>query len=665
MILPPASWQQAVRAATHRALAARERLVAGYPHWESWRRQARASKDRSLGALDDLLAQLCQAVRGWGGEVLWARDGAEARRLILKVARQHGVQRVVKSKSMTTQEIALNPFLAAAGLQVTETDLGEFLVQLAGHAPCHLTAPALHLDRREIARLLKEHLGLDLPPDPEVLTREACGHLRPHYAEADLGITGVNFAAPDGTLVFLENEGNLRLTAMRPRVHLALMGVEKMISSLRELEVFLRLLPASATGQRLTALVHFLRGAKTGPEGPQAFYLVLLDNGRRRLAADPDLCEALSCLRCGACLNICPVFQLGGAHLYGRVYPGAIGILLAPFLGPEGDIADLCTQCGACGEICPVGLGLPEKIRLIRRASPRFRNLRRLSALAGQVLGRPGLYRGLGAGLRSLSRAFPPLGRLAVFGDPLAPESFFEIEPHLPAPWPGEGSEGAGPPASPSPAGLGPSLGERPQGPEKDHLAGTTAPTAARWAEVGSAAHVISGPAALARFLAEGGGAAVWLASHPWLEALPRELALFGVKAEFSGQTWAPVAETVVSVAAGAVPETGSVVLAEAGTDAWLPFRARRQVVLVPPAPWSLAQALNFTGAQAGSLVTWLTGPTRTADIEKILILGAQGPAELEVVIYEPGGAAPLKPSKGGPGRVRTQKGRKSREPKG
>ena len=245
-----------------------------------------------------------------------------------------------------------------------------------------------------------------------------------------MGITGVNFATPDGTLVLLENESNLRLTATLPRVHLAFMGLEKVIPRLADLEVMLRLLPASATGQRLTALVHFIRGLKVQPQGNQAFYLVILDNGRRRLAADPELAEALYCLRCGACLNVCPIFQVGAAHLYGRVYPGAIGILLAPYLAPAGDICDLCTQCGACQEICPVGIRLADKIRGLRRHSRRFRQLRGLTTAAGAVLSRPRWYRCLEPATRGLAGlaarhgvAFPgsrPYPRRASIGDSVA-----------------------------------------------------------------------------------------------------------------------------------------------------------------------------------------------------------------------------------------------------
>ena len=395
----------AVRAAAHRALAARDRLLSDYPLWEAWRRQARASKTEAVARLDELLEDLERAVTAWGGRVLRARDAAQARQLILEVAREHGVKTVVKAKSMTTEEIGLNPALAAAGLQVMETDLGEFIVQLAGHPPAHLTAPALHLNRHQIADIFAAHLGLRSPAEPEALSRQASAYLKPHFFEAQMGITGVNFATPEGTLILLENESNLRFTTTLPKVHLALMGLEKIIPRLADLDPLLRLLPASATGQRLTALVHFIQGLKVQPRGNQIFYLVILDNGRRRLAADPELAEALYCLRCGACLNVCPIFQVGAAHLYGRVYPGAIGILLAPYLAPVGDICDLCTQCGACQEICPVGIRLADNIRRLRRDSRRFRQLRGLTKAVGAVLSHPRWYRRLEPAARRLARS--------------------------------------------------------------------------------------------------------------------------------------------------------------------------------------------------------------------------------------------------------------------
>lgn len=424
----------AIRLAVQRALAARARLVETYPHWEAWRKQAKAIKSEVVTHLSDYLVQLRRQVEGWGGQVLEAPDSRTACRLITELVGRHQVRLLVKSKSMTSEEISLNPALEAANCRVTETDLGEFIVQLAGQTPSHLTAPAMHLNRDDIADLFSTHLDLPCHNDPVVLSRQGAKFLRPRYWEAQMGITGVNFAAAaSGHLITLENEGNLRLTATAPPVHVALMGLEKIIPTLADLEVLLRLLPVSATGQRLTAYVNFIRGMKPQPGGRQAFYLILLDNGRRRLAADPLYREALFCLRCGACLNVCPIFQLGGGHLYGQVYPGAIGILLAPFLGSGVDLTDLCTQCGACSQICPVGIPLAEQICRRRTESRLHPALKVMTRGSSSVLEHPRLYRFLTPLWRFLARLLPdgPGGRW--WGEnrrlPMpAEESFFESQ---------------------------------------------------------------------------------------------------------------------------------------------------------------------------------------------------------------------------------------------
>jgi L-lactate dehydrogenase complex protein LldF len=622
----PQTLPQTVRAAAHRALAAREKLVRQCPEWETWRLQAHRSKAAAIDRLDELSVRLRANIEGWGGTVLFARDADEARRHILQIARRHGVRRVVKSKSMTTEEIGLNPCLLDAGLEVAETDLGEFIIQLAGHPPAHLTAPALHLNRRQIAGLFSEHLGIDCPADPLALCQAASRHLRERFGAAHLGVTGVNFAAADeGTLVFLENESNLRQTMAMPPVHVALMGLEKVIPSLADLEACLRLLPVSATGQRLTALVHFLSGLKPRPNGGrQSFYLIILDNGRRRLAARAELKEALYCLRCGACLNICPVFQAGGAHLYGRVYPGAVGILLARDLAPAGDIADFCTQCGACGEVCPAAIDLPEKILAVRRHSPRFRHMQKLSRGAGLILARPRLYRGLEAALRLAVRAFPG-SAVRVLGTEAAPESFHRRAKDR------EKMSRARPGFIP----LRQSPHEQPGPPAPPALS----PPPNRFREAGAGLHDLRGPQALARFLADLGGDSLWLEDHALLGPVARALAQEGVQARLARDVWPAEAEVAVSVGLGAIPELGTVLLGpKPWPAAWLPFRARRQVVLVPPprAALTFAEALQLTLEPGPGLATWLTGPTRTTDIEKVLVLGAQGPEALDVVIYNP-----------------------------
>jgi L-lactate dehydrogenase complex protein LldF len=670
----------AVRAAAHRALAARDVLLSDYPHWETWRRQARASKTEAIAHLDGLLAELERAVTAWGGRVLWARDASEACRLILAIAREHDVKTVVKAKSMTTEEIGLNPVLLAAGLAVLETDLGEFIVQLAGHPPAHLTAPALHLNRQQIARIFAEKLGLRSPAEPEALTRLATTHINPYFFEAQMGITGVNFAAPDGTLVLLENESNLRFTATLPKVHVALMGLEKIIPSLKDVEVMLRLLPASATGQRLTALVHFIKGLKVQPQGNQAFYLVILDNGRRRLAAVPEMTEALYCLRCGACLNVCPIFQVGAAHLYGRVYPGAIGILLAPYLAPVGDISDLCTQCGACQEICPVGIRLRNKILELRGQSRRFRQLRGLSKIAGTVLGHPCWYRGLEPAWRSLAkllarqgwgRKLPRLAPISFHGQergrqrasqsdhlnppcppfskggnsaefqknlPSKPEDSKEFLESLPLKPEDSGEFLESPPLKKGDLGR---FKNRQSGGETLGQTPASAPTIAlleqRLGEACSSLTEVQGPVALARRLALA-ETPLWLENHPWLRQVAEVLQQEGVSYRIAQADWAPEAGTAVTVALGAIPETGSVLVdSGGGPAAALAFRARKQIILIPPdmAHLSLSQALAYVRRRGPGLVSWLTGPSRTADIEKVLVLGAQGPMSLEMILYQ------------------------------
>jgi L-lactate dehydrogenase complex protein LldF len=630
----------AVRPAAHRALAARDRLLSDYPLWEAWRHQARVAKTEAVARLDELLDNLERAVTAWGGRVLHARDAAQARQLILDVAREHGVKTVVKAKSMTTEEIGLNPALAAAGLQVMETDLGEFIVQLAGHPPAHLTAPALHLNRHQIADLFTAHLGFQSAAEPEALARQATTYIQPYFFEAQMGITGVNFATPEGAMVLLENESNLRFTATLPKVHLALMGLEKIIPHLSDLEVMLRLLPASATGQRLTALVHFIQGLKIQPQGNQIFYLVLLDNGRRRLAADPEMAEALYCLRCGACLNVCPIFQVGAAHLYNRVYPGAIGILLAPHLPPLGDICDLCTQCGACQEVCPVGIRLADKIRGLRRHSRRFRPLRAVTTTAGAVLSHPRWYRALEPTTRRLAglaaRQGWGLSGLAT----LSPESFHKQQGRRRDPLLGAGDQER--PALPlclGPKSLAPDGAETgrlasDENPDPDSL---TALLAKRLREAGSSLAEVKGPADLARRLA-GEAEPLWLEDHPWLRPVADELEQLGVRFRTAQADWAPMAGTAVTVGLGAIPETGSVLVdSGAGPGAVLGFRAGKQIVLLDrnSSRLSLAQALNYVRDRGPGLVSWLTGPSRTADIEKVLVLGAQGPLTLEIFLYQ------------------------------
>lgn len=362
--LRDAKLQSALRSAMVRFRELQRPAQAEVPDWQALRAYAHAVKRHTLGRLADYLTELESQVLAAGGQVHWARDGVEATQIITSIARRAG-RRVVKSKSMTTEEIHLNAALERAGMRVTETDLGEYLVQLAGETPSHIIAPVVHKSTEAIADLLVAKLGVPRYTEPHELTAVARRVLRDRFLEADVGITGVNFAvAETGTLVIVENEGNARLVTSLPRVHVAVMGIEKVIPRLADLAVFLTLLPRAATGQRMSCYVSLLTGPRRPGErdGPEALHLVIMDNGRSAIHADPVMREALSCIRCGACLNVCPIFERTGGHAYGSVYSGPIGAVLTPlFRGVReaGTLPFASSLCGACGEICPVKIDLP------------------------------------------------------------------------------------------------------------------------------------------------------------------------------------------------------------------------------------------------------------------------------------------------------------------
>jgi L-lactate dehydrogenase complex protein LldF len=364
----------ALATGTGKALDSRRLAVAdvGAADWESLRTRARAVKEHTVDNLDFYLTRLSENVERAGGHVFWARTAEDARRYIVELAARRGVKVAVKSKSMMTEEIELNPALEAAGVEAVETDLGEYIVQLAGERPSHINMPAIHKTRGDVSDLFNEKLGVDLGGDIARMAGLARRVLRGRFAEAGMGVTGVNYAvAETGTLVLVENEGNIRLTNSLPRVHVALMGIEKVIPRLEDLDVFLRLLSRSASGQKLCSYLSFLTGVKTSPgeEGPEEFHLVILDNGRTGMLANPHLRESLFCIRCGACLNVCPVYQKIGGHAYGWVYPGPIGAVLTPqMIGRERAAAlpFASSLCGSCRDVCPVKIDLPEMLLHLR-----------------------------------------------------------------------------------------------------------------------------------------------------------------------------------------------------------------------------------------------------------------------------------------------------------
>ena len=435
--------QRTLRVAMPAFRRQRDAAAAEIPDWEDLRTAAAAIKDHALAHLGAYLTQLEAQVAARGGVVHWAADAAEARRIITNLARGRAVRRVVKSKSMTTEEIGMNPALEAAGIEVTETDLGEFIIQLAGEKPSHVVVPALHWSVAAVAGLFSAKLGSTSSDRPEDLAREARHALRARFLAADMGISGVNFAvAETGTVAIVENEGNARLTTTRPRIHVAIMGIEKVIPRLADLGVMLRLLAPSATGQRASVYVSLITGPRRPGEadGPDEFHLVILDNGRTRLLADPGFRESLRCIRCGACMNVCPVFERAGGHAYGSVYPGPIGAVITPAfegLDRAGELPFASTLCGACAEVCPVKIDLPGMLLELRARVVRTGRagwLDRLFALGWTfAMASARRLRVLARAGRSIQRLMVRRGRIERLPYPLAGWTAYRTAPPLAA----------------------------------------------------------------------------------------------------------------------------------------------------------------------------------------------------------------------------------------
>jgi L-lactate dehydrogenase complex protein LldF len=338
---------------------------------EALRAAAAAVRDHALAHLDTYLTRFEAEVREAGGEVLWAQTAEDVQRLLRDICARHGVRRAVKSKSMVTEECEVNGALEAAGIEVVETDLGEYILQLAHEPPSHIVAPVVHKTKEEVATLFEQKHGRPRQHDIAALCREAREVLRPTFLAADLGITGANFAvAETGSALIVTNEGNGRLATTLPRVHVAVTGIEKVVPTLEDAALLLRLLTRSATGQPITNYVSLLTGPKRAgdPDGPEHFYVILVDNGRSKLLGG-ELQPMLRCIRCGACMNHCPVYQNVGGHAYGWVYPGPMGAVLTPSLvGLEHarDLPDASTLCGACAAVCPVNIPLPDLLRALR-----------------------------------------------------------------------------------------------------------------------------------------------------------------------------------------------------------------------------------------------------------------------------------------------------------
>ena len=365
--------QTAIYTATGRLITKRKTAVAPLDDYQELRVRANALKRHTLENLDHYLEQVEANVQAHGGKVVWCSDANEVCDFVLGLAKERGARILVKSKSMTSEEVNLNERLEHHHLEAVETDLGEWILQLAEERPYHIVAPALHKTRYDVADLFTRKLGVEREIVVEKQTLIARARLREKFLAADIGISGANFVIADsGAVCIVENEGNARLTTSAPRIHIAIAGVEKLIPRAQDLGVFLKLLGRSATGQPMSVYTSVLSGPRREGEvdGPDEFYLLLLDNGRTKLLADREKRESLFCIRCGACLNHCPVFRKIGGHSYPWVYSGPIGAIITPqFAGVQHDawLPYASSLCGACAEVCPVKIDIPRILLELRR----------------------------------------------------------------------------------------------------------------------------------------------------------------------------------------------------------------------------------------------------------------------------------------------------------
>jgi L-lactate dehydrogenase complex protein LldF len=372
--LADANLQLAIYSATGRLKDKRTESVAdaAMPDYQELRTQANALKKHAIENLDYYLEEFERNVEAHGGKVVYCKDGTEVSDFVLGLAKERGVSLIVKSKSMTTEEVDLNERLEHHGLEAVETDLGEYILQLGHERPYHIVAPALHKTRFDVAAIFEKELHVAYETVPEKLSQIARGVLRQKFLDAGIGITGANFLVADaGAVVLVENEGNARLTTTAPRIHIAIAGIEKVIPRAQDLAVFLKLLARSATGQALSVYTSFLSGPRRAGEidGPDEFYVVLLDNGRTKLLPSRSKRQSLYCIRCAACLNTCPVYRKIGGHSFPWVYSGPIGAIITPqFMGVtyEPALPFASSLCGACAEVCPVKIDIPQVLLDLR-----------------------------------------------------------------------------------------------------------------------------------------------------------------------------------------------------------------------------------------------------------------------------------------------------------
>lgn len=393
--------------------AKRDLAAKSIPEWEELRELASQIKQHTVANLGTYLLEFERKAQALGAVVHWASDAEEHNRIVYSLLKARGISKIVKSKSMLTEECHLNPFLEGKGIEVIDTDLGERIVQLAKEPPSHIVLPAIHVRKEEVGELFETHLATEPGnSDPQYLTEAARGHLREKFLAAEAGITGVNFAvAESGGIVICTNEGNADLGTALPKLHIASVGIEKLIPRVQDLPVFLRLLARSATGQPLTTYTSHFHGPAQGKE----LHIVLVDNGRTGIRAQPEFVQALNCIRCGACMNTCPVYRRSGGHSYEATVPGPIGSILGPLQDAQShsSLPYACSLCGSCSDVCPVKIDLHTQLLISRGRLVSLgliaRPKRLAMTLGSLVLRSPLLYRVSGNAARLALRALPRL----------------------------------------------------------------------------------------------------------------------------------------------------------------------------------------------------------------------------------------------------------------
>ncbi|MFC5467555.1 LutB/LldF family L-lactate oxidation iron-sulfur protein [Cohnella suwonensis] len=396
--------RKAVKFTTERLKNGKLKATEEHGNWEEWRERGRQIRLHTIAHLDYYLTQFADNARANGVHVHFAETAAEAVDISMAIAERKQAKSVVKSKSMVTEELHLNHALESKGIEAVETDLGEYIIQLAGEAPSHIIIPAIHKNRYQIAELLSKDAGETLEPDTTVLAGFVRRRLRQKFLDADIGMTGCNFAiAETGSMVLFENEGNARMVTTVPKTQITLMGMERIIPSWTDLEVMATLLPRSATGQKITMYMSGITGPKRteDADGPEEMHIIIVDNGRSLQLGDPEFQELLNCIRCGACLNACPVYRHIGGHAYGGTYSGPIGAVLTPSLQKNvaewDDIANASSLCGACYEACPVKIPLHDMLVYLRRRKVEAGHGNKMEGAGmkgfAQVMSKPALYK--------------------------------------------------------------------------------------------------------------------------------------------------------------------------------------------------------------------------------------------------------------------------------